>query len=254
MSDDDLAWRMSLPLSVAETVDTLARVAVENPTALRLATQLLGVPPCPKCDFVMRPGHICYADAPTYDPQDSPSPEYPTTVRFEHAFTLPPVPEETIILEEKEDNADLDEWVFSRLGKDDSDEPAPGTIVVGEPEYLGALPIRSEITVLPADPPGRAPVGFTVFEVNGGEVYKPNRQGQPLTRREDIQPGDELIVPTLVGTYKMTAILDDDSVLWAQAGTLLANLEYDGERRGWVSSFSINALAVKALGKKSDEP
>jgi hypothetical protein len=37
----------------------LARVAAENPEAVRLAAQLLGVPPCPKCDHVMRPGHVC---------------------------------------------------------------------------------------------------------------------------------------------------------------------------------------------------
>jgi len=30
----------------------LARVAAENPAALRLAAQLLGVAPCPNCDFV----------------------------------------------------------------------------------------------------------------------------------------------------------------------------------------------------------
>jgi predicted secreted protein len=41
----------------------LARVAYENPEALRLATQLLGVPACPTCDFVMRPGHVCVSKA-----------------------------------------------------------------------------------------------------------------------------------------------------------------------------------------------
>jgi len=42
-----------------EIVRALARVAAENPAALRLAAQLLGVPACPLCDFVMRPGHVC---------------------------------------------------------------------------------------------------------------------------------------------------------------------------------------------------
>jgi hypothetical protein len=32
-----------------------------NPDAVRLAAQLLGVPPCPECDYVMRPGHACEA-------------------------------------------------------------------------------------------------------------------------------------------------------------------------------------------------
>jgi hypothetical protein len=37
----------------------LARVAARNPDAIRLAAQLLGVPACPRCDFVMRDGHVC---------------------------------------------------------------------------------------------------------------------------------------------------------------------------------------------------
>ena len=37
----------------------IARVAAGNPEAVRLAAQLLGVPACPKCDHVMRPGHVC---------------------------------------------------------------------------------------------------------------------------------------------------------------------------------------------------
>ena len=40
-------------------IRVLASVAVENPGAIRFAAQLLGVPACPVCDFVMRPGHVC---------------------------------------------------------------------------------------------------------------------------------------------------------------------------------------------------
>jgi hypothetical protein len=39
----------------------LARVAAANPDALRLVAQLLGVPACPRCDYVMREGHVCRA-------------------------------------------------------------------------------------------------------------------------------------------------------------------------------------------------
>ena len=38
---------------------TLAQVAAQNPDALPLAAQLLGVPACPSCGFVMRSGHVC---------------------------------------------------------------------------------------------------------------------------------------------------------------------------------------------------
>lgn len=46
-------------ISDAEIVSILSRVAAINPDALQLFTQLLGVPACPKCDRVMRPGHVC---------------------------------------------------------------------------------------------------------------------------------------------------------------------------------------------------
>lgn len=42
-----------------EIVDVLAKVARVNPDALPLAAQLLGVPPCPKCGYVKRDGHVC---------------------------------------------------------------------------------------------------------------------------------------------------------------------------------------------------
>ena len=46
-------------LDRAQIVGILARVAAENPDATRFATQFLGVPACPSCDFVMLRGHVC---------------------------------------------------------------------------------------------------------------------------------------------------------------------------------------------------
>ena len=56
----------NLPMPDHLIVRALALVARENPDALRLAAQLLGVPACPKCDYVMRDGefHFCRAEAP----------------------------------------------------------------------------------------------------------------------------------------------------------------------------------------------
>jgi hypothetical protein len=56
----------TLPMADDRIVKALAFVASENPEAVRLAAQLLGVPACPKCDYVMRDGefHFCRAEAP----------------------------------------------------------------------------------------------------------------------------------------------------------------------------------------------
>lgn len=42
-----------------ERARILAEVATINPDAVRLVAQLLGVPACPKCDFIMRTDHVC---------------------------------------------------------------------------------------------------------------------------------------------------------------------------------------------------
>ena len=53
------AFKQAEPMSDRSIVMTLARLGAENAEGIRLAAQLLGVPACPKCDFVMRPGHVC---------------------------------------------------------------------------------------------------------------------------------------------------------------------------------------------------
>ena len=112
--------------------------------------------------------------------------------------------------------------------------PRPGEIVIGEPEFIGNIPVRTEITVLPADPPGRESIGWTCREYHGTEVFKEGADEVPLTKKEDIQPGDKLIVTTLVGRYLMTAVLEDGE-LRADSEGLIADLVFDSDdRHCWV--------------------
>ena len=120
---------------------------------------------------------------------------------------------------------------------------------VGEPEYVGKIPVQTDLTILPADPE-RAPVGWMCRCYSGAEVFKPVAEDVLLTRREDIQPGDKLIVTTLVGTLVMTATLDEEGDLQAETEHTLANLEFgEDDRECWISSLAINKHAFEKVGR-----
>lgn len=114
----------------------------------------------------------------------------------------------------------------------------------------GKIPVRTELTVLPADDPGNRTIGWIVREYNGTEVYKADAPGTLLLNESDIQVGDKLHVQTLVGTYLMIAYRDEYGVLQAQTetGGMFADLKFNtDDRHCWVSTFAVNAKAVKKL-------
>lgn len=114
-----------------------------------------------------------------------------------------------------------------------------------EPTY----PIRTELTVLPADPE-REPIGFSMYEYNGTEVFKADAPGVRLTSRGDIQEGDKLHVLTLFGTLDMVAIrgASGDLLARTESGRLVADLVFaQDNRRCWVST---HASHVRGLGRE----
>lgn len=124
--------------------------------------------------------------------------------------------------------------------------PEPGRIVVIDPEpaFVGRIPIRTELTVLPADPP-REPLGWVMREYNGTEVFKVGAVGVPMTGREDIQPGARVIVTTLVGAFEMT-VFEEDGELWAESAGTVADLKFDtDDRHCWVSTYGVNKRLLR---------
>ena len=127
----------------------------------------------------------------------------------------------------------------------------PGNILAGviydaeSPEFIGTMPIRHDLTVLPADQPGRKPVGFMFQQYSGGEVFK--EKGAFLTKESDLCPGDRVWVPTLIGTILMT-VIDTDEGLMAESGSTLADLEFDqDDRHCWTSSMAFNKKALERI-------
>lgn len=84
-------------------------------------------------------------------------------------------------------------------------------------------------------------------EYHGTEVFKEGADDVPLTKKEDIQPGDKLIVTTLVGRYLMTAVLEEGE-LHADNEGLIADLQYDiDDRHCWVSTYGVNKRALSKV-------
>jgi hypothetical protein len=62
---------------------------------------------------------------------------------------------------------------------------------------LEAVPVRTDITVLPADPPDRPTLGFVVREYLGGTIYYYRPDGgvseDPVRGLHDLQPGMQVV-------------------------------------------------------------
>lgn len=129
------------------------------------------------------------------------------------------------------------------------DEPKTRTVglpvkIMGQPEYIGSLPVRTELTVLPADPHNK-PVGWAVETFDGGEVTRPNSE-EPLTNKDDLKPGDVVWVPQLFGVHEMTVVKDEDGELYAEDEGSFANLIFAVDRRNcWTSSAAYNKRAFE---------
>lgn len=92
---------------------------------------------------------------------------------------------------------------------------------------------------------------FMVREYSGGEIYLLDQEGklieEPLRRREGLQPGVEVAVPTLFGYCKMRV---EESLpskeLYAESEHNVATLEFDiDDRHCWTSPMMYNKAAMK---------
>lgn len=65
-----------------------------------------------------------------------------------------------------------------------------GGIILGQPEYMGTMPVRTEVTVLSADPP-REPIDWTVHEMTDEDIAEENSPENVERRareRADLSP------------------------------------------------------------------
>lgn len=131
-----------------------------------------------------------------------------------------------------------------------SEVPAGTVYTVEGSEEFGRIPVRTELTVLPADDPAGPTLGWIIKEYNGGEVFLLDAQDQPieepLTRREDLKEGMRIYAPTLVGGRIATVRLEEDGDLcWESAG-LIGDLNFSGDdRKCWITTLAINKKLLR---------
>lgn len=102
----------------------------------------------------------------------------------------------------------------------------PGNVVVlADPEFVGQIPLRQELTVLPADEPRPTRLGFAVSERVGGAVVNP----RGIARLQ----GQRVMVPEFEVVSNPTVRLDDirsrrfnliDRTGWSEASQAAASL------------------------------
>jgi hypothetical protein len=124
-------------------------------------------------------------------------------------------------------------------------------------DLAGRMPVRTELTVLSADDPKTAPLGWMMYELDGTEVYRDAEQTQTITRREDLKPGDVIYAQTLFNLCKAVVDMDEDGSLFAIAGSTLIYLDFredpkeDPRAPCWVSPGAANMRAVQRLMETS---
>lgn len=129
------------------------------------------------------------------------------------------------------------------------------TTDLGETRYVGAIPVRTELTV-PTNPP--PDIGWTVTVYDGCEVYPApigyqlgdgslswTSQPEPITFKEGLQPGDLVLFWGWVGTVHQG---DDGSMTVRTPSGTTGLLSWDkDDRHCWTCTGVISASAIKAL-------
>ena len=163
--------------------------------------------------------------------------------------------------------------------------PDGTTFKVGEPEPVGKIPSRTEMTVLPADPDTK-PVGWAVHMRNGGPVLLApkglviqetldqsvskdgkqldlsdeqskaiaevidNEETYQITSINGIQIGDLLLVPTLFGyaLANVTEVRAKERKAWARSSSCAFPLEFGGpDWDCWWCGLSMNLKGIKKM-------
>lgn len=113
---------------------------------------------------------------------------------------------------------------------------------------------RTETTVLGPDDPNQKPLGFSVSERLGCNVYRLNEGSTsvvevPLTNKDDLVEGMTLGVPALMGGYHVMKVKKDEyGEMHAQDDKLLAVLKFgEDDRHAWICVGLINTRGLKNL-------
>lgn len=137
-----------------------------------------------------------------------------------------------------------------------TEKPKPGEVYeAGEPVFLGRIPVRSEVTVLPADEPKDKPLGWKCDIREGCEIYRSLETQEMITTRDGLKPGDVVYAMSLVGGYYETTIYQkDDGELQGKSGEhtlvflrFLDDPEVDDRAPVWITWGAANTRGLRKL-------
>jgi len=108
------------------------------------------------------------------------------------------------------------------------------------------IPARSDITVLPADPPGEQRLTFPVYEREGFPIYDATTL-QPIPATETLEAGRKVVFSD-AGDELGAEVIRDDSGWYIKVGFSLYFLKpCDDERACWVCWGSANTRGLEKL-------
>lgn len=127
------------------------------------------------------------------------------------------------------------------------------------------IPTSLPVEVLPADTAG-APLNFTIREYLGSPVYRwsdvHEEDKTPLTGREDLKPGDAILVPALTGGYYKAYVTGDHTDASKSCGWdtnpgepqgAMGFLEFGADDRNcWICTGVVNKRGIQKLELTSD--
>jgi len=135
----------------------------------------------------------------------------------------------------------------------------------GAPEFVGKLPVRTELTVLPADDPKQKKIGFAVYEITAGadvlkvptgmsieEAVEALKVGGAVafgiaTTETDLEAGDVVITQGLFGYIIGPVIREGNSVYMESESGMIGMLQWNSglEQPRWTCPGHINSRAIK---------
>jgi hypothetical protein len=130
----------------------------------------------------------------------------------------------------------------------------PEGFVAEEPKFMGRVPIRPELEVIPEDP-NRPKLNWIVKDYVGHEVYRYSHgrvwTKATLTNRDDLKPGDQIATVALLGGYLLlTVVKDNDGELYGDSDNTIGMLEFDkDDRHCWVCTGHINKRGLARANK-----
>jgi hypothetical protein len=127
---------------------------------------------------------------------------------------------------------------MTKDSSDESDAPViqAGVVYVGEEEFIGAMPVRTDLPIEPQDP--KDSIGAKEWAQYGNcIVYVPN--GGPLNADWTLAEGGTVLIRSTKGGWCMTEMRKDSKSWFVICDNKRVPIVWNNERACWVSTVEV---------------